>query len=170
MKAEEIIDVLKENFGDKILDTESEVVEPSVTVDPAAIVEVCTFLKTDPGMLFASLMSLSGIDLDEENLRVDYHLHSIEKKHKFKLKVVLPKSGPNVPSVAGIWKTADWHEREAYDLFGVIFNDHPDFRRILLPDDWEGYPLRKDYVTPDTYRDMPVPSPGKESDANKETQ
>jgi len=117
---------------------------------------VCSFLKSDSEMVFKSLMSLSGVDHDEEHLRVVYHLYSIEKDHKITLDVIVPKSDPKVPTVANVWRTADWHEREAFDLIGVVFDGHPDMRRILLPDDWEGHPLRKDYETPEMYNGIPV--------------
>jgi len=162
MTSEEIIRKLSEQFGEKIVETEPDAYEPAVIVSPGAIADVCSFLKSDPELDFKSLMCLSAIDLDEENLRVDYHLYSITRDHKFKLKVIVPKNDPKVPTISSVWKTADWHEREAYDLIGVVFENHPDFRRILLPDDWEGHPLRKDYVVPDTYREMPVPYPGTE--------
>jgi NADH-quinone oxidoreductase subunit C len=78
-------------------------------------------------------------------------------RHKVVLKTLVPKEDPHLPTVEHIWKTAQWHEREAYDLYGIIFENHSDLRRILLPDDWEGYPLRKDYQEPEFYRGMRVP-------------
>ena len=104
-------------------------------------------------------MCLSGVDLGakEEYLSVVYHLYAMQHRHNVVLKAPVPKTDAHLPSVSHIWKTADWHEREAYDLYGILFEGHTDLRRILLPDDWEGYPLRKDYKEPDFYRGMRVP-------------
>jgi NADH-quinone oxidoreductase subunit C len=99
---------------------------------------------------------LSGVDL-KGRLAVVYQLFSMVKKHKITLKVEVPTDAPNVQSVESIWKTANWHEREAYDLYGITFIGHPDLRRILLPYDWEGHPLRKDYQVPEYYNGMKVP-------------
>ncbi|MFA6542090.1 MAG: NADH-quinone oxidoreductase subunit C, partial [Bacteroidota bacterium] len=90
-------------------------------------------------------------------LGVTYHLYSMVHRHKFVLKVEVPTDAPNIPSVESVWKTANWHEREAFDMYGIQFSGHPDLRRILLPDDWEGYPLRKDYEVPEFYNGMRVP-------------
>ena len=93
-------------------------------------------------------------------MEVVYHLFSYEHRHKFVLKVHLPREGAHVPTVEGTWAVANWHEREAYDLFGIVFDGHSDLRRILLPDDWVGHPLRKDWVDPDFYNGMHVkPTP-----------
>ena len=85
-----------------------------------------------------------------------YHLYSIPHDIHLALKVELDRTKPEVDSVTEIWKTADWHEREAYDLLGIHFKNHPDLRRILLPDDWEGHPLRKDYVEQEKYHEIKV--------------
>ena len=159
MNAEEITKKLQDKFGGKIIEADLEVVEPVIAVEPGAIADVCTFLKDDPDLDCKLLMCLSGVDLDEENLQVVYHISSLQHKHKVTLMVTVPKRKPDVSTVSGIWRTADWHEREAFDLLGVVFIGHPDMRRILCPDDWEGYPLRKDYVTPEMYNGMPVPYP-----------
>ncbi len=157
MTAEEISNKLSEEFGEKIVETDIESVQPSVTIDPSSIKEICKYLKNDPAMKFNSLMCLSGVDHDEENLRIVYNLDSLELRHKITLYVIVPKESPVVDTVSDVWNTADWHEREAYDLFGFTFNGHPDHRRILLPDDWEGFPLRKDYVVQETYGGLQIP-------------
>jgi len=110
------------------------------------LVEVCTFLRDDPALAFAMLMSVSGVDLlpSEPRFEVVYHLLSLTHNSRFVLKVQVPEAKPRVPSVSGLWPTANWHEREAYDFYGILFDGHPDLTRILLPDDWEGWPLRKD--------------------------
>ena len=90
--------------------------------------------------------------LPPETIEVIYHLHSQTHDRKLALKVKLDRADPRVPTVEPVWRMADWYERECYDLLGVVFEGHPDLRRILLPFDWEGHPLRKDYVAPETYR------------------
>ena len=101
-------------------------------------------------------MCITAYDLGAQKLGLAYNLHSYSNKHSLEIRIEFDESG-EIPSVASIWRTADWHEREAYDLMGVIFSNHPDMKRILLPHDWEGYPLRKDYEEPDYYRGVPVP-------------
>jgi NADH-quinone oxidoreductase subunit C len=91
-----------------------------------------------------------------DNLGVVYHLYSMKLKHKLVLKIVAPKADPKVPSVEKIWRSADWHEREAYDLIGIVFEGHHNLIRILCPYDWEGHSLRKDYIAPETYHGMKV--------------
>lgn len=172
MTDKKIFKKLQDKFGDKIIETDLKSIEPRVlgaVVDAKAITEICAFLKNEPDLRFTSLMCLSGVDpaeRDEKHLRVVYHLHSIENKHKITLAVVVRKNNPKVPSVAAVWRTAEWHEREAYDLMGIQFTGHPDLRRILCPDDWEGHPLRKDYVAQKFYNNMPVPYPEEDDEEN----
>lgn len=135
--------------------------ELMISVAPGSLQKVAAYLAGNEELGFDSLMCLSGMDLADE-LQVVYHLFSIKHKHKLTLKVSLPKDSPKVPSVEGIWPTAGWHEREAFDLFGIEFEDHSDLRRILMPEDWVGHPLRKDYEAPKEYRGIPV-LPRKES-------
>jgi NADH-quinone oxidoreductase subunit C len=101
-------------------------------------------------------MNLSSVDR-AEHLSVVYLLHSMTHLHKIALRVDVPRATPVVPTVEGVWITAQWHEREAYDLMGIVFDGNRDLRRILLPDDWEGHPLRKDYQVQEFYRGMKVP-------------
>ena len=110
-----------------------------------------------PELQFDYLMCLSGIDNGKNILGVVYHLSSMQHRHKITVKVEVPADKPDVPSVSSIWPTANWHEREAYDLIGIKFIGHPDLRRMLLPEDWEGHPLRKDYKVPEFYQGMKVP-------------
>ncbi len=122
--------------------------ETTVIVPREHIVEACSFLKAAPGIEFNMLADLCGVDRgpeEEPRFEVNYHLFSTTKYHRLRLKVVLNEDDAHVPTVTGVWKTANWHERETFDLFGVIFDNHPDLRRILLPDDWEGHALRKDF-------------------------
>jgi NADH-quinone oxidoreductase subunit C len=158
MIAQDILYKLKEKFGETILDAKVEgVLEPFAKVKPENIREVAYFLRDEADLAFDYLMCLSGIDLGKGLLGVVYHLGSISKKHRFAIRVEVPRENPNVPSVSMVWQTANWHEREAYDMVGVVFTDHPDLRRILLPDDWDGYPLRKDYQVQEFYKGIKVP-------------
>ena len=160
MKPEEIYEALTAQFGEIILGFDTELAgDPSISVVPASIADVCQYLAETDTLVFDSLMCLSGVDLNakDEELAIVYHLYAMQHRHSVVLKTVVPKTDPHLPSVSHIWKTADWHEREAYDLYGIFFEGHTDLRRILLPDDWEGYPLRKDYKEPETYRGMRVP-------------
>ena len=120
-----------------------------------ALLPVCGWLKSDPEMHFDLLTCVTGTD-DTKDLWVVYHLYSIPKNQKAVLKVNVGREEPSVESVTGLWKTADWHERETYDMYGIRFENHPDLRRILLPEDWPGYPLRKDYEFPDEYQGIPL--------------
>lgn len=158
MQTEEIFKVLTDKFGEDGLDLKpDETVAPWIVVAPEKIREVARFLRDEDGLRFDSLMCLSGVHYQkEEQLGVTYHLHSTSEKHKVTLKVLMPQDNAHVPTVEQIWKTADWHEREAFDMFGIRFDGHPDHRRILCPDDWEGYPLRKDYKVQEYYRGMKV--------------
>jgi NADH-quinone oxidoreductase subunit C len=122
--------------------------EVTVIVPRECLVEVCAFLKVAVGLEFNFLADLCGADRgpeDEPRFEVNYHLFSTTRHHRIRIKVLLNEDDPHVASVTGIWRTANWHERETFDLFGVIFDGHPDLRRILLPDDWQGHALRKDF-------------------------
>ncbi len=157
MIEQEIYNKLKEHFGDAIVELkEAPPSDPFIQVNPERLQDICLYLRDEGDMLFDYLSNLSGMDL-AENLGVVYHLYSMKYKHTIVLKVTVSKENPNVPSVERIWRTADWHEREAYDLFGVIFEGHHNLIRILNPYDWEGYPLRKDYKTPEEYHGIKVP-------------
>lgn len=170
MTSLEIMEALDRKFGPRIKDKKLDAIDPFVVLDPADLVDVCRFLRDDPRLSFDILNCISGVDyleIDpkkapkagfEPHLEVVYHLSSFLHKHRFVFKLVLPrwrddKPGelPEVPSVTSLWVAADWHEREVYDLTGIWFAGHPDLRRILLSEDWIGYPLRKDYEFPLDY-------------------
>jgi NADH-quinone oxidoreductase subunit C len=122
--------------------------ELTVIVPREQIRQVCQFLKTGKGWEFNLLADICGADRgpeEEPRFEVIYHLFSTTKHHRVRLKVLLDEGDAHVESVTNVWRTANWHERETYDMFGVIFDGHPDLRRILLPDDWEGHALRKDF-------------------------
>tara|TARA_Y100000588_G_scaffold127149_2_gene139373 strand:+ start:7558 stop:8034 length:477 start_codon:yes stop_codon:yes gene_type:complete len=154
MTPQEIFDALKSQFGDVIIDL-TENVDTWIRVKPGSIADVCVFLHDDEAMKFESLMCLSGVDY-EEHLSVVYHLSSSSHRHRITLKVEVPRDDPHVPTVEHLWLVANWHEREAYDMFGIVFDGHSDLRRILCPDDWEGHPLRKDYQVQEFYRGIKV--------------
>jgi len=152
MNAPEIFAVLEKQFPGKVSNFRGDVFEPYLSVDGAAIVEVCRFLRDADGLNFAVLSDLTALDWPkEEKIQVVYHLFSYSHKHQIVLKVDLPRDNPKIATVEGVWKVANWFEREVYDLFGVIFEGHSDLRRIMLPEDWLGYPLRKDYVEQEEY-------------------
>ncbi len=170
MTSADIIARLEQQVGDKIKSKNLEAIDAFVVVEPSNLLAVCRFLKTDSRLEFDFLNCISGVDyleIDpkkvakagfEPHLEVVYHFSSFRYKHRFVLKVVLPrwkddKPGelPEVPSVTPLWRTADWHEREVYDLSGVFFTGHPNLTRILLAEDWVGHPLRKDYEFPLEY-------------------
>jgi len=152
MDAKDIYARLERQFPGKVRDFKGEVKEPYLTVDALFIVEVCRFLRDDTNLQFEVLSDLTALDWPkEEKLQVVYHLFSYGQNHQIVLKVDLPRDNPKVATVEGVWKVANWFEREVYDLFGVIFEGHSDLRRIMLPEDWVGYPLRKDYVEQEEY-------------------
>ena len=152
MHPNEIYAALAQQFPDKVSDFKGEVMEPYLTVEGAAIVEVCRFLRDGAGLNFEVLSDLTALDWPkQEKIQVVYHLFSYTHNHQVVLKVDLPRDNPKIATVEGVWKVANWFEREVYDLFGVIFEGHSDLRRIMLPEDWIGYPLRKDYVEQEEY-------------------
>ena len=158
MIPQEIVSSLTARFADAVLESKTEgALNPSITIAPARIAEVALFLRDDPAMQFDTLCLLSGMDYTGGKLGVVYHLASVALGHTIVLKIAVPAENPHCPSVAQVWRTADWHEREAFDMIGVVFDGHPDLRRILMPDDWEGHPLRKDYTVPEYYHGMKVP-------------
>jgi NADH-quinone oxidoreductase subunit C len=122
--------------------------ETTVVVPREHIVAACEFCKATPGLEFTMLSDLCGVDRGPEEdprFEVNYHLFSTTRFHRLRLKVVLAEDDARVPTVTSVWRTANWHERETFDMFGVVFDGHPDLRRILLPDDWQGHALRKDF-------------------------
>jgi NADH-quinone oxidoreductase subunit C len=170
MSGQAFVDQLKARFGDSISGANLENVDPWIEATPEGIVDVCTYLRTEPSLAFDYCNSVTAVDYFEPDekkaakvawqphIEVVYHLFSMKHKHSLVLKVMLPRwkgdqAGelPEMPSVASVWRTADWHERECYDLLGIRFTGHPNLRRILCPEDWVGHPLRKDYEMPLEY-------------------
>lgn len=145
MVPEQIEEILRNQFPEAIEDVLEVSRIPTFYIRPGEIVYISAFLKDDPRLQFDYLNSLTAVDwLDR--FEVVYHLYSIPRKHHVTLKVRLDRENPTLPSVTSVWKAANWQEREVYDMFGIRFEGHPDLRRILLEEDWVGYPLRKDYV------------------------
>jgi NADH-quinone oxidoreductase subunit C len=137
---------LQEKFGDKVLAITEFRDEVTVRVKKAAWFEVHQFLRDDPDCAFGMMIDETAADypLRDERFDVISHLLSITKRHRFRIKA---STSENIPSLCAVWKTANWLERETYDMFGIIYDGHPDLRRILMAEDWEGFPLRKDYPT-----------------------
>ncbi len=154
MDAKAIHETLLERFGERITGADLETASPFSIVAPEAIAEVAAFCKSTPELAFDNLMCLSAVDFPKETpprMEVVYHLYSYVHLHTFALKAQLPRENPVLPTVEAVWGVANWHEREAWDLVGIAFTGHSDMRRILLPDDWEGHPLRKDWQDPEYY-------------------
>ena len=159
MSFEEIKTMIVNKFGEGIIvGEETTGLQPALLVDPDRIVDVCLELKNNPQTYFDFLSCLSGVDYGTEENRfgVVYHLASIPYQSRLTLKISKENSRdendlPSFPSISSVYQAADWHEREAYEMTGIYFEGHPDLRRLLLPDDWEGFPLRKDYTTVDKY-------------------
>ena len=147
-------DRLKARFAAALTVPEAALTPELVNVTPAVLRDLCAFCTSDEALDFQVLSCLSGVDYPDR-IDVVYHLISYRRKHELVLKVSLDRAHPQVPTVADIWRTADWHERECAELLGVTFEGHPDPRHLLLPDDWVGHPLRKDYQPPTEYHGIP---------------
>ena len=159
MSFEELCNYILEKFGDDIITgIDGQSSPKAVMVDSTSIVEVLSFLHQDDQLYFDMLSCLTGLDNGPEanSMEVIYNLYSIPYDHSLMVKAILPRKKPEIESVSGIWHTAEWHEREAQDLLGITFLNHPDPRRILLPNDWEGHPLRKDYQEQEYYHGVKV--------------
>jgi NADH-quinone oxidoreductase subunit C len=153
VELQEIVDRLNVRFPGSVKSLETALAgDPFLVIDPPRMGDVALFLRDDPALSYEWLMCLSGVDYPPDRIEVVYHLYSQTHGRKLVLKAQLDRNDPRVPTVDPAWKMANWHERECFDMLGVVFEGHPDLRRILLPFDWEGYPLRKDYVYPDSYR------------------
>ena len=148
----------------KIFDSMSSIdgvelnLEANVIIVPSAsLLAVADKFKNDVNLNFDFLMCITALDNgDSKNFTIAYNFHSNNYNHSVEIRVLVTDE-EEVPSLANIWKTADWHEREAYDMMGIKFYGHPDLKRILLPEDWEGFPLRKDYKVADYYHGVPIP-------------
>lgn len=160
---EKILQIITQNtHNEAVTHFKSEGLQPCVYVHPTHLRAVCKVLHENADCYFDFLNCISGVDYgaSENKMEIVYHLTSIPYNFQLVVKCELPRPAlpelPQIATVSDIWKAADWHEREIYDLFGIVFIGHPDMRRILLPDDWEGHPLRKDYVPQALYHDIKV--------------
>lgn len=160
---ENIKQILIERFGENIILEEIAGLMPILKVPLAEINVICKFLKTDSRCYFDSLSCLTGIDNSSEKntMELVYNLYSIPYDVKLALKVALKRNengepNPQAPTVSDVWHSANWDEREIFDLLGIEFTNHPDLRRILMPEDWEGHPLRKDYQHQEIYHGITV--------------
>ena len=152
MSPTEINQKLEDQHNDAIESFAAEAVDPFIVVKSASIVEVCQFLHDEADLSFDCLTNMSGVDfLKEDYIQVVLHLYSYTHRHMIVVKVNVSREEPSMPSVETVWKAANWLEREIYDLLGVVFTGHSDLRRLLMPEDWIGHPLRKDFVEPEEY-------------------
>ena len=160
MDVQEIYKKLKSKFEDNI--SLEEISKDSyIETSKDILIPLCQYLRDDESLLFDSLLCVSGVHYpsthEKPRFEVVYHLFSYAHKHKLTLKVILSLDNVKLSSVESIWKGANWLERETHDMFGISFENHSDLRRILCPQDWEGYPLRKDYKVQEKYQHMKVP-------------
>jgi len=164
---DEVVDALQEAypaFHDAVEKIVVDRGELTIYIRAERIAEVCAVLRDDPSLRFELCNSVSGVDYihDPRRLHVVYHLTSMTYRRRIRLEVAVSVDNPHVPSVTSVYPTADWQERETYDMFGVIFDGHPNLTRILMPDDWEGFPQRKDYPlggVPVEYKGAEIPPP-----------
>lgn len=173
---DEVVDALAASYPACAEAVERVVVdrgELTIHVAPERIAEVCQVMRDDPSLRFELCSSLSGVDYlrsapnggkpaDDRRLHVVYQLTSMTYRRRVRLEVAVTADDPRVPSVTAVYPTADWQEREAYDMFGLLFEGHPNLTRILMPDDWEGFPQRKDYPLggiPVEYKGAEIPPP-----------
>ncbi len=156
MTSIELHEKLSTRFGDAVGPLSEPKIDPFAVVKADRLIEICRWLAATPEILLDHCDDLTAVDRPEKKLiEVVYHLFSYTHRHGIVLKVEADRANPEVPSVEGIWKAANFLEREVYDLFGVVFAGHPDLRRIMLPDDWVGHPLRKDYQEAGGYHGVP---------------
>tara|TARA_Y100000588_G_C13998820_1_gene814741 strand:- start:161 stop:862 length:702 start_codon:yes stop_codon:yes gene_type:complete len=153
---ENIAEKLIQQFPDDINKDLSS--ETNIQIQPKNWLDIAKYLRDDPACLFDSLQCITGVDLGEESdLEVRYNLHSMTHLHAIEIRISCSRNNCKVPSIESIWRIGDWFERETYDMYGIEFEGHSDLTRILLPEDWEGWPLRKDYDVQETYHGIIVP-------------
>ncbi|UCD34680.1 MAG: NADH-quinone oxidoreductase subunit C [Nitrospiraceae bacterium] len=147
MEPLEIVNRLKAKYLNEISVVSQFRDQVFVSVNRDRILDICRYLHDDPEMYMDYLADLCGVDYPGRQYRFEvvYNLFSMKHRHRILLKALIPEKDPAIDSVVSVWSGANWHEREACDMYGITFNGHPDLRRILMPEDWDGYPLRKDY-------------------------
>jgi len=156
MTPRQIVELLQSRFGAAIIAAFAEDKHPRIQIKAADWRPIAQFLLQEPALKLDWLQCLSGVDyVADGKMAVVYDLYSFDLRHMIAVKVYCDRNDPHIASVADLWPAADWHEREAFDMFGIRFDGHPDLRRILMADDWEGFPLRKDYVFPRQYHGIP---------------
>ncbi|MBI1336450.1 MAG: NADH-quinone oxidoreductase subunit C [Phycisphaera sp.] len=156
MTPQQIAQRLGEKFGSAVTQSLPDDKHPRVHTTAEHWRQIAEFLKFDGELAFDFLACLTAVDYVADNkLCLVADLISMTHHHEFAVKVYMDRDHPTLPSVSDLWPAADWHEREAYDMMGILFENHPDFRRILLPEDWQGHPLRKDYEFPREYHGIP---------------
>ncbi|MBW2146428.1 MAG: NADH-quinone oxidoreductase subunit C [Deltaproteobacteria bacterium] len=138
---------LREQFADDMVEVSIFRDEVTVRIRASAVIPICRFLKDEESLQYNFLIDVTSVDYPDRAERFDvvYHLYSLSNNDRLRLKTGVGGDQPSIDSVTSVWKTANWLEREVFDLMGIHFKGHPDLRRIVLPDDWEGHPLRKDY-------------------------
>ncbi|MBI3586682.1 MAG: NADH-quinone oxidoreductase subunit C [Ignavibacteriales bacterium] len=156
---QKVIEQLKSRFGESNIEANEFRDELTVVVPKEIIVDVCRFLKDDSTLKFDLLADLCGIDMytPAKRFGVIYNLYSLTSHHRIRLKTFVEEENPKLPTVSTVWATANWHERETYDMFGIIFEGHPDLRRMYLPDEFEHHPLRKDFPLMGIPGSLPLP-------------
>ncbi len=142
-----LVEQLTARFGSSILGQHEHRNELTFIVDKKKIVDICLFLRDDEELAFTSLRDLCGADYarPDDRFEVVYNLYSMKNKFRLRLKVRVSEGDPHVPTVTGVWPGANWPERETYDMYGIQFDGHPDLRRMYMPEEFEHYPLRKDF-------------------------
>jgi NADH-quinone oxidoreductase subunit C len=148
MEPVKIAEEIKKRFPEEVLGIVEFRGQVSLVIRKERLLEICRWLHDDPELRFDYLKDLCGVDyLGKKAVRFEvvYTLYSMSHRHMIRLRAEVGEDDPAIDSVMPVWIGADWHERECYDMFGIVFNGHPDLRRILLPEDWEGHPLKKDY-------------------------
>lgn len=161
MTPDDIRKRLQTLFNDRVVWSEAEAGDSFAMVPAEDWADVCLRIRDDAPLQLGVLISLTAVDRPElEAIEIVAHMHSYSKRHSLVLKTRVNRASPEADSIHKVWPAAIWHEREIFDLFGVSFNGHPNLRRLLLPEDWEGHPLRKDYREKDAYRGIPTSRPG----------
>ncbi|MDP3049663.1 MAG: NADH-quinone oxidoreductase subunit C [Thermodesulfovibrionales bacterium] len=148
LNPKDIAEKIKERFPDQVIEVAEFSGQVSVIVKRDQIIPILKYLHDDPILSFDHLQDLTAVDyLKKKDVRFEvvYNLYSIRYRHHIRIRAQVTENDPKIRSAVPIWAGADWHERECFDMFGIVFTGHPDLRRILMPEDWEGYPLRKDY-------------------------
>ena len=145
--------MIKQKFPESL---QSEINEHYIGIKPDYWLDVAKWLKSHPEASFDSLQCVTGMDIGDNKLDSRYNLHSMKLGHSIEVRIEVSIENPNIPSIEQIWRSGDWFERETYDMYGIKYEGHRDLRRMLLPEDWEGFPLRKDYQEQETYHGIIV--------------